>query len=228
MAISVVGATQGSGLSGTASSFPAGWQVGDVAYLALQCGAGTQVFDPPSGWTLMLFDDQAFSKDAYCWRRVLQTGDVAPTLSVSSGSTSTSSPWGMVVFRGVDQTTPEDGSAAVGGTGGANVATSPDLAVSSIGDVFLAWYTTNVSTSGTPQAGATEYVDLTPGAVTLAMTVSGPWNGGTTGVESYTFASSAARRGDGVLVKAEATPAGPGEPVLPTTGAAAMQRSSLW
>jgi hypothetical protein len=85
-------------------NIPAAAQVGDVAWL-IWSGGNTVTYTDPTGWTLM--ETQAYNAGiTKRYTRVIQSGDpgsaVSPTTSASQRQCAS-----IIVFRGVDTTTPE-------------------------------------------------------------------------------------------------------------------------
>lgn len=112
MAVTFVGATAGNSGSATATtqvtSFPGGWQQDDVAILFTGFGGNSiAVNSGTTGWTAITgFSNpqtQSTSSRGYAYRRVLQSGDTAPTIGYDGNITGG---WAMIVVRGANTTTP--------------------------------------------------------------------------------------------------------------------------
>lgn len=105
MAVSYVGATSGTSGSATSSSFattlPAGWAAGDVAVLVGHVSGSALTMSTPAGWTLLAGPtwpaQEGSASRLYAWSRVLQVGDIAPTIS-NSGSVTGG--WSCTAYRG--------------------------------------------------------------------------------------------------------------------------------
>lgn len=105
MAVAYVGVTSGNSGSATSTSFatslPAGWAAGDVAVLVGHVSGVALTMGTPAGWTLLSGVTWPVAEDAasrlYAWSRVLQAGDVAPTIT-NSGSVTGG--WECTAWRG--------------------------------------------------------------------------------------------------------------------------------
>lgn len=183
--------TSGGQASGTtvATSFSTGWAANDVAYIFLW-QSGTAVPTTPTGWTLAA-SQTAGNPRCWVYRRVLQSGDTAPTITVSNVVHN----WGVVILHGANTTTPEDGTNnnfnAV--TASTIVALGVTTAVAT--DYLLTSFGNNASQSGTPPAG-TELLDITTNG-TAAFQLNGETlsSAGATGTRTETLAGNGGNEG---------------------------------
>lgn len=168
MAVSYVGATSGTSVAGTTSSFvttlPAGWVAGDVAVLTGHVSATSLTMATPAGWTavpgVMNPTNESTNSRVYAWYRVLQAGDTAPTVTNSGAVTGG---WEMAAYRGADTVSPV-GQASTA-TAAATSATLPTLAGVGAGSGLHAFGHARVASGTIPSgltfnAAYTEVVDV--------------------------------------------------------------------
>jgi hypothetical protein len=103
--ITYVSTTSATGNNPTSGDFtlPSGWQAGDVAIFWWYTYADTKTFTPPSGITQKYQTAPTGYGRLYIGHRVLQNGDLTFSWTASSVASSTTI-WGVSVFRGVDNT----------------------------------------------------------------------------------------------------------------------------
>ena len=190
-----------------ATSFDSGWAAGDVAIISGTLNSNTDTVNLPSGWTP--HPDMTAGTGGgnhqptsaithFCFYRVLQGGDTAPTLA-NSGGVAKSWAGGVDIYRSVDQSTPVAGSGR-NTVGVLNVIPAPSV-TPTVDDCLLvcSWCITSGTTAGTnwtPPGSMAERFDVESSGtakrpVSLATEALSGGSGVATGTRSATSTATA-------------------------------------
>ena len=151
MAISFIGVgTQVAGNTGTPITppLPSGWQADDLAVLVIvgrPDNDSTTEPGPASGWDKRAFrwfdwGGTTFDLAVVVWTRVLQSGDTAPSITLSGGWAAGGSSVGaaaIAVYRGVDTTTPMDATPVTGESGSQSSSWTPPSITTTTADAWV-------------------------------------------------------------------------------------------
>jgi hypothetical protein len=172
---------------------PAGVVTGD-AMLAAVAFRGNPTITPPTGWTLVRQDLNGNAHRQAIFVRI--AGATEPTSYVFTLSNAQSAAGGIVVYSGVDQTTPVD---VHGGqlNASSTSATAPSVTTTGTNRMLVAFFATPNLTTFTAPAGMTERYDqqvpvANPYKVTTTVDDQTVAAAGATGTRVATIANSAA------------------------------------
>jgi hypothetical protein len=147
------GTTAGAGVS---PPLPAGWQAGDLAFLAASVFSSTAGFTGPgAGWTAIrtTVNSEAFpTRRLATYYRVLQAGDGAPSVSGSGASLGVVAI--LAVFRGTETTGVLDAESGQYDAASDLALTAPGLTTTAADDLVV--YAATTDTTVTPPSGYTE------------------------------------------------------------------------
>lgn len=163
MAVTFVNAgTNGLNTATLSVTWPTGRAADDVAYLFWTFSSNLDPADM-TGWTRVASNDGAGSNRARILRRVLdgsETGSLATTTMTQNRQSAC-----LVIYRGVDTTTPEDSTPAVDTTGVTGTThTNPTETIVNAGAVVVTSIherATSIDTDWTAPSGYTERADST-------------------------------------------------------------------
>ena len=149
-------------------TLPTGWQPGDVIYIGWELTAATGTVTTPSGWSLTVpafvsaVGSTPTSGHTGVFRRVMQSGDTAPTISFTSGRFAA----GLLAIAGADNTTPEDVTPTTDDNTGVTVPSvrAPSITPVTANCLLITFHAVRNGTSGvltafTPDASETEQTD---------------------------------------------------------------------
>jgi RHS repeat-associated protein len=194
--ISLVGTSSG-GNSGIPNSFtvslPSGTQAGDQILLALTIPSGSTVTGPSGYNTVGTYTTGSGTThgEMVLYQRTEQSGDTGATITVAGGKPKAAT---MLVYRGVNPTTPIDASSDGTTTAGKTV-TAPSITTTHPTDQLVLFEgAAKAGSAGTwtPPSGMTTQVTATGGSSTAAAGVDQALSTqGATGTRTATFSKSA-------------------------------------